>query len=127
MTQPGFLLSGLKARDARGGAACLGLQPNVAAFSSDLEEIKGFAPIPPQRAVILPAVGVADAKTSSLAVGFAFIRRSFSCAALGFALGQLLLLLFLLFLGPCACRPLSLGPVSTVIWLECHRILLCAG
>jgi hypothetical protein len=127
MTQPGFLLSGLKARDARGGAACLGLQPNVAAFSSDLEEIKGFAPIPPQRAVILPAVGVADAKTSSLAVGFAFIRRSFSCAALGFALGQLLLLLFLFFFGFRAGCSLSLRPVSTVIRLEGHRIPLVRG
>ncbi|MGZ3323216.1 MAG: hypothetical protein ACXU9C_19885 [Xanthobacteraceae bacterium] len=103
------------------------MQPNVAAFSSNREEIKGFGPIPAQRAVILPAVGVADAKTSSLAVDFAFIRRSFFCAALGFALGQLLLLLFLFFFDFRAGGSLSLRPVSTVIRLEGHRIPLVRG
>jgi hypothetical protein len=75
----------------------------------------------------LPTVGVADVKTSSLAVGFAFIRRSFFCAALGFALGQLLLLLFLFFFGFRAGGSLSLRPVSTVIRLEGHRIPLVRG
>ena len=121
-SQPEFLLSSLKAPDARGGACVLGLQPNVAAFSSNREEIKGFAPIPAPRAVIL-----ADAKTSSLTVGFAFIRRSFRCAALGFALGQLLLLLFLFFFDFRAGGSLSLRPVSTVIRLEGHRIPLVRG
>ena len=110
-----------------GARACLGLQPNVAAFSSNREEIKGFGPIPAQRAVILPAVGVADAKTSSLAVDFAFIRRSFFCAALGFALSQLLLLFFLFFFDFRAGGSLSLRPVSPVIRLEGHRIPLVRG
>src|SRR6476619_7257724 len=65
-------------------------------------------------------------RISDLSVGLAFIRRSACCVPLGFALGQLLLLLLLFFLAPCAGRPLSLRSISTVIWLECHRILLCA-
>ena len=33
----------------------------------------------------------------------------------------------LFFLGACACCPLSLGPVSTVIRLECHWLPPCAA
>jgi hypothetical protein len=66
-------------------------------------------------------------RISGLSVGLAFIRRNSCCVALGFALGQFLLLLLLFFLGPCAGRPVSLRSISTVVWLECHRILLCAG
>jgi hypothetical protein len=54
-------------------------------------------------------------------------RFGVPCLALGFALGQFLLFLLLFFLGPCARRPVSLRSISTVVWLECHRILLCAG
>ena len=66
-------------------------------------------------------------RISGLSVGLAFIRRNSCCVALGFALGQFLLLLLLFFLGPCAGRPVSLRSISTVVWLECHRILLGAG
>src|SRR6478672_4979321 len=66
-------------------------------------------------------------RISGLSVGLAFIRRNSCCVALDFALGQFLLLLLLFFLGPCAGRPVSLRSISTVVWLECHRILLCAG
>jgi hypothetical protein len=55
------------------------------------------------------------------------IRRGFGCVALSFAQRKLLVLPSLFFLGPCACCPLSFSPVSTVIWLECHWILLCGG
>src|SRR5262249_61719139 len=55
------------------------------------------------------------------------IRRGFRCLALGFAQGSLLLLFSLLFLGACAGCPLSLGPVSTVIRLECHWLPPCAA
>src|SRR5215510_423440 len=55
------------------------------------------------------------------------IRRGFGCLALGFAQRSLLLLFSLFFLGACACCPLSLGPVSTVIRLECHWLPPCAA
>src|SRR5262244_102692 len=55
------------------------------------------------------------------------IRRGFGCLALGFAQRSLLLLCSLFFLGACACCPLSLGPVSTVIRLECHWLPPCAA
>ena len=50
-------------------------------------------------------------RISGLAVGLALIRRCLRCVALGFALGQLLLLLLLFFLGPCAGRP-ALAPLD---------------
>ncbi len=50
------------------------------------------------------------------------ISRSFGRGALGFAQCSLLLPLSLLVLGSCACRPLSLSPVSAVIWFKCHWI-----
>ena len=50
-----------------------------------------------------------------------------SAIALGFAQRSLLLLFSLFFLGACACCPLSLGPVSTVIRLECHWLPPCAA
>jgi hypothetical protein len=55
------------------------------------------------------------------------IRRGFGCVALSLAQRNLLVLPSLFFLGPCACCPLSFSPVSTVVWLECHWILLCGG
>src|SRR6516225_1391499 len=55
------------------------------------------------------------------------IRRGFGCLALGFAQRSLLLLFSLFFLGAYACCPLSLGPVSTVIRLECHWLPPCAA
>src|SRR5215831_5445262 len=55
------------------------------------------------------------------------IRRGLPCLALGFAPRSLLLLFSLLFLDACACCPLSLGPVSTVIRLECHWLPPCAA
>ena len=55
------------------------------------------------------------------------IRRGFGCVALSFAQRNLLVLLSLFFLAACACCPLSFSPVSSVIWLECHWILLCGG
>jgi hypothetical protein len=70
---------------------------------------------------------------SSLPVSFAFIRlgfgcrRGFGCLALSLAQRSLLVLLSLSFLGARACRPRSFGPVSTVIRLECHWILLIMG
>src|SRR5262245_14694893 len=48
------------------------------------------------------------------------IQLGFGCLALDFAQSSLLLLSSLFLLGACACRHLSLGPVSTVIRLECH-------
>src|SRR5260370_7948544 len=59
------------------------------------------------------------------ALALLVIRRGFGCGPIGFAQRKLLILLSLLFLGPCARCPLSFSPVSTVIWLECHWILLC--
>ena len=55
------------------------------------------------------------------------IRWDFDRIALSFAERSLLVFLSLFFLAACACRPLSFSPVSTVIWLECHWILLCGG
>src|SRR5262249_45355499 len=55
------------------------------------------------------------------------IRRGLGCLALGFAQRSLLLLFSLFFLGACACCPLSLDPVSTVIRLECHWLPPCAA
>jgi len=55
------------------------------------------------------------------------IRWDFDLIALSFAERSLLVFLSLFFLAPCACCPLSLSPVSTVIWLECHWILLCGA
>jgi hypothetical protein len=55
------------------------------------------------------------------------IRRSFGRIALGLAQRNLFFLLSLLFLGPCARCPLSFGPVSAVIRLECHWNLSCGG
>jgi hypothetical protein len=57
---------------------------------------------------------------ASLSNRLLLIRRGFGCLALGFAQRSLLLLFSLFFLGACACCPLSLGPVSTVIRLECY-------
>src|SRR5262249_61607296 len=57
---------------------------------------------------------------ASLSNRLLLIRRGFGCLALGFAQRSLLLLFSLFFLGACACCSLSLGPVSTVIRLECH-------
>ena len=55
------------------------------------------------------------------------IRRGFGCAALRLAERNLLVLPSLFFLAPCACGSLSFSPVSPVIWLECHEVLLCGG
>ena len=52
------------------------------------------------------------------------IRRGFGCGAISFAQRNLLILLSLFFLGPCARCPLSFSPISTVIWLERHCIPL---
>src|SRR6266404_570569 len=55
------------------------------------------------------------------------IRRGFCCVALSLAKRNLLVLLSLFLLGPCACCPLSFNPVSAVIWPECHWFLSCGG
>src|SRR5262249_45409399 len=64
---------------------------------------------------------------ASLSNRLLLIRRGFGCLALGFAQRSLLLLFSLFFLGACACCSLSLGPVSTVIRLECHWLPPCAA
>jgi hypothetical protein len=51
-------------------------------------------------------------------------RWNFGCGALSFALSRFLLLLYLFFIAPGACRPVSFKAVSIVIWPECHGILL---
>jgi hypothetical protein len=68
-----------------------------------------------------------SAKSQAYPLALLVIRRGFGCVALSFAQRNLLVLLSLFFLAPCACCPLSFSPVSTVIWLECHWILLCGG
>ena len=69
----------------------------------------------------------AEPEPSRLPGRLLLIRRGFGCVALGFAQRSLLLLFSLFFLGACACCPLSLGPVSTVIRLECHWLPPCAA
>src|SRR5262249_56554310 len=64
---------------------------------------------------------------ASLSNRLLLIRRGFGCLALGFAQCGLLLLFSLFFLGACACCSLSLGPVSTVIRLECHGLPPCVA
>jgi len=53
-----------------------------------------------------------------------FIRRRPDFGALGFAQRNLLVLLSLFLLAPSTCRPRSLGSISSVIWLECHGVLV---
>src|SRR6266481_6575865 len=60
------------------------------------------------------------AKSQACPLALLVIRRGFGCVALSFAQRNLLVLLSLFLLAPCACCPLSFSPVSTVIWLECH-------
>jgi Sigma-70 factor, region 1.2 len=52
------------------------------------------------------------------------IGRRFAFGTLSFAPRNLFFLLSLFFLAPCACCSLSFGPVSTVVWLKWHRILM---
>ena len=52
------------------------------------------------------------------------MRRRPDFGALGFAQRDLLVLLSLFLLAPSACRPRSLGSISSVIWLECHGVLV---
>src|SRR5260370_3686385 len=42
--------------------------------------------------------------------------------ALGFAQRSFLVSLSLFLLAPSTCRPRSLGSISSVIWLKCHRV-----
>src|SRR6516165_5189635 len=65
--------------------------------------------------------------TSRLSGRLLLIRRLFGSLALGFAQRSLLFLFSLFLLGACARCPLSLGPVSTVIRLECHWLPLGAA
>jgi hypothetical protein len=51
-----------------------------------------------------------------------FIRRRLDFGALGFAQRSFLVSLSLFFLAPSACRPRSLGSISSVIWLKCHHV-----
>src|SRR5438045_3823459 len=67
----------------------------------------------------------ANQKPSTLPGHFLLIRRGVGGLTLGFAQRSLLLLFSLFFLGACACHPLSLGPVSTIIRLECHWLPPC--
>jgi hypothetical protein len=60
------------------------------------------------------------AKSQACPSALLVIRRGFGRIALSFAQRNLLVLLSLFLLAPCACCPLSFSPVSTVIWLECH-------
>jgi hypothetical protein len=50
-----------------------------------------------------------------------FIRRRLGFGALGFAQRSFLVSLSLFLLAPSTCRPRSLGSISSVIWLKCHR------
>ncbi len=52
------------------------------------------------------------------------IRRGFGCGALSFAQRSFLVLLSLFLFALCACRPRSFSSISSVIWFECHWILL---
>ena len=51
-----------------------------------------------------------------------FIRRRIDLGALGFAQRSFFVSLSLFFLAPSACRPPSLGSISSVIWLKCHHV-----
>jgi hypothetical protein len=51
-----------------------------------------------------------------------FIRRRLDFGALGFAQRSFLVSPSLFFLAPSTCRPRSLGSISSVIWLKCHRV-----
>ena len=51
-----------------------------------------------------------------------FIRRRLAFGALGFAQRSFLVPLSLFLLAPSTCRPRSLGSISSVIWLKCHRL-----
>jgi len=52
------------------------------------------------------------------------MRRRPDFGALGFAQRDLLVLLSLFLLAPSTCRPRSLGSISSVIWPECHGVLV---
>jgi hypothetical protein len=52
------------------------------------------------------------------------VRRELSRGALGFAQRRLFVLLSLFLFAACACLPRPVGPISSVIWLECHEILV---
>ena len=51
-----------------------------------------------------------------------FIRRRLGFGALGLAQRSFLVFLSLFLLAPSTCRPRSLGSISSVIWLKCHRV-----
>jgi hypothetical protein len=65
-------------------------------------------------------MGVADASLNLL-----IIRASFVCGTFSFALRMLFVFFPLFFLAAGAGCPLSLSPISTVVWLKCHRLLQC--
>src|SRR6516165_7214363 len=52
-----------------------------------------------------------------------FIRRRLRFGAPGFAQRGFLVSLSLFLLAPSTCRPRSLGSISSVICLKCHRLL----
>jgi hypothetical protein len=51
-----------------------------------------------------------------------FIRRRLGFGALGFSQRSFIVFLSLFLLAPSTCRPHSLGSISSVIWLKCHRV-----
>src|ERR1043166_2053477 len=59
--------------------------------------------------------------TCALAL-FVILRR-LGRGALSFAQRRFLVLLSLFFFASSACRPVSFGSISAIIYLECHRIL----
>ena len=55
------------------------------------------------------------------------IRTSFVCGTFSFTLRMFFVFFPLFFLVARAGRPLSLSPISTVVWLKYHRTLLAAS
>ena len=51
-----------------------------------------------------------------------FIRRRLDMGAPGLAQRSFLVSLPLFFLAPSACRPRSLGSISSLVWLKCHHV-----
>jgi len=85
----------------------------------------GPAPVD-RHAWFRPFHGKSDSIVSTKLV-MLVIWRVFRFIAFRFAQRSFLVLLSLLFFATRACRPLSFGAISTVVWLECHWLLICAG
>ena len=125
----GGLFDLIDAGDVDGVRALLAEQPWLAAERDENVLGRLARGLVTSGRLVLAKVALASgtALAVGLAVGLARIGRCLGGITLGFAQGLLLLLLLLFFLGPSPGRPVSLRSISTVVWLECHRILLCAG